>query len=127
MFHDDEHVEEAKGRRDHDTEITRHDRLGMVPYKGLPALRRHAFPSFRVQALRQIFAYGAWRYAYAQLEHQFMGDALLTPRGVFPRHTADEGLQIRRDRWASRSGLPAPEDLESLPMPAEKRLRLHNG
>src|SRR5215467_4928715 len=61
MFHDDEHIEEAKGRRDHDTEITRHDRLGMVPYKGLPALRRHAFPSFRVQALRQIFAYGAWR------------------------------------------------------------------
>ena len=60
MFHDHKHVEEAKGRRDHDTEVTRHDRLGMIAHKGLPALGRHAFPSPRVQALRHILAHGAW-------------------------------------------------------------------
>src|SRR5262245_56246487 len=34
VFHHDKHVEEAKGRRDHHTEITRHDRLGMIARKG---------------------------------------------------------------------------------------------
>src|SRR5262249_52802865 len=60
MFNDDEHIEEAKGRRDHDAEITGHDRLGMIAYKGLPTLRRRSFASTRVQAFRQILAYGAW-------------------------------------------------------------------
>jgi len=41
-------------------EITGHDRLGMITHNGLPALRRRALPWPRVQALRQIFAYGAW-------------------------------------------------------------------
>jgi hypothetical protein len=60
MFHEHKHGEEAKGRRDHDAAITGHDRPGMMAYKGLPALRRRTFPSPRVQALRQIRAYGAW-------------------------------------------------------------------
>ena len=38
MFHHDKHVEEAKGRRDHHTEVTGHDRLGMIADKGSPAL-----------------------------------------------------------------------------------------
>src|SRR5215470_18240566 len=60
MFHEHKHVEEAKGRRDHDAEITGHDGPGLIAYKGLPALRRRTFPSPRVQAFRQILAYGAW-------------------------------------------------------------------
>ena len=60
VFHEHKHVEEAKGRRDHDTEVTGHDRLGMIAHKGPPALRRRAFPSTRVQALGQILPYGAW-------------------------------------------------------------------
>ena len=60
MFHEHKHVEEAKGRRDHDAEITGHDGPGMIADKGLPALRRRTFPSTRVQAFRQILAYGAW-------------------------------------------------------------------
>src|SRR5262252_2983165 len=58
MFHDDEHVEEAKGCGDHHTEIASHDGLGMMAHKGLPALSRRAFPSPRMQALGQILAYG---------------------------------------------------------------------
>ena len=60
VFHEHKHVEEAKGRRHHDTEITGHDRLGMIAHKGSPALRRRAFPSTRVQTLGQILPYGAW-------------------------------------------------------------------
>ena len=60
VFHQHKHVEEAKGRRDHHTEVTGHDRLGMIAHKGPPALRRHTFPSTRVQALRQILPDGAW-------------------------------------------------------------------
>src|SRR5919109_4569090 len=33
MFHDDEHVEEAKGCGDHHTAITGHNGLGMIAYK----------------------------------------------------------------------------------------------
>src|SRR5438132_4212865 len=58
MFHDDEHVEEAKGGCDHHTEITGHNGLGMIAHKGLPALGRRTFPSPRVQARGQIRAYG---------------------------------------------------------------------
>lgn len=38
----------------------------------------------------------------------------------------DEPLQVRRERRTSRSGLPPPEQAESLPMPMEKRRRLYN-
>ena len=60
VFHEHKHGEEAKGRRNHHTEITGHDRLGMMAHKGPPSLGRGAFPSPRVQALGQILAYGAW-------------------------------------------------------------------
>ena len=33
MFHDDKYIEEAKGGRDHDTEVARDDRLGMIAHK----------------------------------------------------------------------------------------------
>ena len=60
MFHEHKHVEETTGRRDHHTEITGHDRLGMIAHKGPPSLGRCAFPSPRVEMLGQILAYGAW-------------------------------------------------------------------
>jgi hypothetical protein len=40
VFHNDKDIELVKGRRDHDTEVTRDDRLGMVAHKRQPALRR---------------------------------------------------------------------------------------
>jgi hypothetical protein len=59
VLHHHKDVEKAKGRRDHHTEITRHDRLGMLAHKDAPALCRRAFPSSRVQARGQILAYSA--------------------------------------------------------------------
>jgi hypothetical protein len=60
VFHEHKHIEDAKGRRDYHTEITGDDSLGMIAHKGLPSLRRRAFPSPRVQARGQILAYRAW-------------------------------------------------------------------
>ena len=48
MFHDDKHLEEAKGYRDHHTEITRHDRPGMYFRTVRGDTRR---PSFNKSAL----------------------------------------------------------------------------
>ena len=59
MFHHDKDIEQAKGGRDHHTEITGDDRLGMVAHKRHPALGRHPFAWSRGLALRHIFAYRA--------------------------------------------------------------------
>src|SRR5437867_7232612 len=59
VFHEHKHVEEAKSHRHYDTEVTGHDRLGMIAHKSPPTLRHHTFPSTRVQALRQILPDGA--------------------------------------------------------------------
>src|SRR5437773_1326268 len=60
VFHEHKNIEETKGRRDHHTEVTGHDCLGMIAHKGPPSLRRRTFPSTRVQALRQIRPDSAW-------------------------------------------------------------------
>ena len=39
VLHHANHVEQAKGGGDHDTKVTRDDRLGMIAHKGLPAAR----------------------------------------------------------------------------------------
>lgn len=52
------------------------------------------------------------------------GRAVLTPRQVGLDHATDQRLQDREQRGVPRGGLPAPEEAEPLPMPAEKRLGL---
>jgi len=42
MFHEYEHVEQAKGRGDHDAEITGHNALGMSAHKRPPTLGGYA-------------------------------------------------------------------------------------
>jgi hypothetical protein len=68
VFHDHKDIEEAKGRRDHDTKITRHDRLGVVLQKRPPALCSDALAWTRSAALRQVLPYGAWRDPKTQLQ-----------------------------------------------------------
>src|SRR5215211_2451382 len=60
VFDDDKHVEHAEGRRDRDTEVARHNGLGVVAHKRSPALGLQAFARTSVQALRQILAHGSW-------------------------------------------------------------------
>jgi hypothetical protein len=49
------------------------------------------------------------------------------PEPVLGRHALDEGDDVRRHTWfvwPLRSGLPAPEQSESFPMPSQQRLGL---
>ena len=57
MLHQHKHVKQAKsGRNDH-TEVTGDDRLGMIPHKGHPALRRYALPWFPVPRGRHLLEF----------------------------------------------------------------------
>ena len=58
VFHDHQDVEQAKGRRDHDAEVTGNNRLGMVVDKGPPALGWNAFPPTVIRVLRQVLPHG---------------------------------------------------------------------
>jgi hypothetical protein len=125
VFQEDKDLQEPEGCRDHHTEITRHDAFGLVADKGGPALRRYTMPSAVSQALWHGLPYGAWRYPQAQLEQEFVRNALLTPRRVLTSHMMDKGLEFRRNGWSSGARFPPPEQAESLAMPMEKRLGLH--
>src|SRR5215831_1952314 len=127
MFHHDKHIKEAKGGRDDHAEVTRDDRLSMIADKGTPALRCRALAWPPVERLWQVSPHGTQRYLQAQLQPQFVGNALLPPGRVVTSHLADERLQLRRNGWSSRLGLPAPEQPESLAMPAKKSVWLHHG
>ena len=49
MFHDDEDIQEAKGRRDDDTEIAGNDGLGVIAHKGPPPLGPRTWTSTIIQ------------------------------------------------------------------------------
>jgi hypothetical protein len=102
VLHQDEDIEEAKGRCDHRAEIAGDNGLGVVTDKRPPALGRDAVVRTTVEALGHIFAYRPRRYPEAQLEQQFVGETLLAPRRVVAGHTANERLQVRGDGWSSR-------------------------
>jgi hypothetical protein len=59
MFHHDKHIEEAESRRDHHTEVTGHDRPGMIADKGSPALGQEAMVAPTVEARGHVLAHGA--------------------------------------------------------------------
>jgi hypothetical protein len=103
VLHQHEDIEETKGRRDHRANIAGDDGFGVVVDKGHPALGWDAGVRSTVEAFGQIRPHGARRHAQTKLEAQCIGDALFTPCRVVARHPADERLQVRRDRWTSRS------------------------
>src|SRR5262249_35082165 len=116
-----------KGGRDDHEEVTRDDRLGMIADKGAPALRCRALAWPPVERLRHVSTHGAGRHPQAQLQQQFIGNALLTPGRVVMSYLADEHLQLRRNWGSSGLRLPAPEKPKSLVMPANKSVWLHHG
>src|SRR5262249_52711365 len=79
------------------------------------------------ERLRHVSTHGAGRHPQAQLQQQFIGNALLTPGRVVMSYLADEHLQLRRNWGSSGLRLPAPEKPKSLVMPANKSVWLHHG
>ena len=86
MFNNHKHVEQVEGRRNRNTEVTRHNGLGMVAYKGPPALGLYAFAWTPVHVLRHILPHGAWRDPQAELQPQLIRDIqreLFTEKEIF--------------------------------------------
>jgi hypothetical protein len=126
VFDDDKYLENAEGCRHGDTKVAGHDRLGMIPNEGRPSLGLHAFVWPPIKTRQHILADGAWRDAEAEFEEQLVGDTLLAPPRLVLRHLVDNRLQLHRNPWPSRTRLPAPEQPESFPMPAQKGVGLYN-
>lgn len=105
-LHGDEHVKHAETGGHHGEEIAGDDGLGVVADKGVPALRGRSAWAAQVA---QVAAHGSWRDLDAQLQGQFIGDAMFAPGGVVVRHLADEGLEVLgQRRTASPTRFPAP-------------------
>jgi hypothetical protein len=126
VFNDHEHREETKGRRDGHTEVAGHDRLRMVAHKRCPALGWQTRAGTSFQRAGHILPHGSRRDPQAELQQQFVRNALLTPGRIVMRHATDKRLQVRRDRRAPRLRLPAPKQTKSLAMPMEKGLGLND-
>jgi hypothetical protein len=127
VFHEHEDIQETKGRRHDDAEITGHDGLGMITHKGLPALGCGTFAWPMLPALGHVLPDGPWRHAQAQLQQELIRNALLAPGQVVVGHLPDERLEVRREPRSSDVGFPPPEEPEPLPMPADERRRLDSG
>src|SRR5450631_2170165 len=61
----------------------------------------------------------------SQLQQEFIGDALLAPRGFLARHPADQDLNLKRNRRSAGSRLQPPEQFPSRSVPTKHRLGAH--
>src|ERR1022692_3375064 len=61
----------------------------------------------------------------SQFHEEFIGDALLAPRGILIRHPANQGLNLKRNRRSSRARLQPPEQFPSRSVPTKHRLGAH--
>src|SRR5262249_24017618 len=127
-LHDDENVEGPEGGGDHHEEVAGYHDLGMVADKGQPTL----FRVRRVHRTRsaEVLADGASGDPNGELQLQLVGDAFLSPGRILCGHFLNESAQVLGDaRSANRSGFPAPEETESLAVPAEEGIGLdvHQG
>src|SRR5215831_6067287 len=127
-LHDDEDVEGTECGGDHHEEVAGHHDLGMVADKGQPALFWVRRAPWNVSM--QVLADGARGDLNGQLELQLIANAFLSPGRILCGHPPDESGQILGDlRSAHRPGFPAPEETESLAVPAKEGIGLdvHQG
>jgi hypothetical protein len=89
MFHDHQHVKQSERRARDDAEVAGNDRLGVVLEKKLTSAdRREVYEPVRPATLADTS--GPWRrHAPAEFQQQLVCNALLTPRGILARHSAD--------------------------------------
>ena len=80
-------------------------------------------------SLRHVFADGARGMADTKLDPQLFIDLVLDPSWIVAAHASDKFDVLWWDSWPSstpRAGLPSPVQLESLPVPGEHSLGLHD-
>ena len=76
VLDDDKHVEQPKRRRDGDKEVARENTLRVIPQEGRPTL---ITAGLTWRSPGQVLADRPWRDPHAQLEQQFVGNALFAP------------------------------------------------
>jgi len=126
-LHDHEDVEQLEAERHRGQEVASNDRLPVIAEESPPALTVVLLSVVRRLA-RHVLCHGSRRHPYADLQEKLRSDSFLPPRWILLGHSEDELLQILRYRWPSdRTALPAPEELEALPVPANEGRRLDDG
>jgi len=86
----DEDVHLLEGRGHHHEEVAGKDRAGLVAEECCPRLRRQA--AERTGMPWHVSAHNPRRDREPELQPEFRGDALLTPRAIGCRHLGDELL-----------------------------------
>ena len=86
VLDDDEHVEQPKRHCDGHEEIARENRLRVILQKYRPALIT-ARPTW---SLGQVYAHRPRRDPHAQLEQQFVRNALFAPQRVLLAHPPNQ-------------------------------------
>src|SRR4051794_28169243 len=107
QFHHDEHVKGTEGGGDHDEEVAGGNYLSMITDEGQPALLRVGCA--RRSAGPQVLPHGAGRNANAELQVQFVGDALFSPGHIRCSYLSNKLAQALWQGRSSRGGgFPAP-------------------
>lgn len=78
---------------------------------------------------RPIFPHGSRRYVDPELERELVRDTCLAPGWILTHHAHDQFPNGRWHGWSSRTGLPAPEQPETLAVPRNQGFGLddHQG
>src|ERR1700692_2586960 len=108
--------------RDGEEKVTRNDPLGVQAQKARPA---HIASRATCRSFWQILVHRSRRYSNVELQQQFVGDALLAPRWILIRHPTDELLNLKRNRWTTRSRLQSPKQLPTRTVPMNQGLGTH--
>jgi|SRR5579863_1290781 len=87
---------------------------------------RFPAPATDTRSFRPIFAHSARRNIEADLQRQFIGDALFSPRHVLFDQALDELANVLGKRWPAALRLPTPVQLEPFAMPANERACLNH-
>ena len=92
QFHDYEYVKGAERGRDHDEEVARHDRLGMIVDEGQPTLLGIGC-AYR-PAVLQVLLHGAGRDPDPEFQFQFVRNSFLAPGNIVSCHLSDQIPEI---------------------------------
>ena len=123
QLHYDQYIKDAEVIRYNREEIASHNRVGMIANEGQPALA--AIRCAACWLPLQVFADSSRRCTDSQLELEFVGNPLFTSGDVVGSDGSDQCTDLRR-QWRATGwfGFPAPEQPESLSVPADQSFRL---
>src|ERR1019366_8328567 len=126
MFHDHQHVKKSESGARDDAEVAGDDGLGVILEKGCPTLVAARTTGRCGWRLWQILPDRTRRHAQAELQQQFVCNALLTPRGVLASNPADQMLELRRNPRPASLAFPAPVKSEALAARLDEGPRRHD-